>query len=103
MRVEAFGETKPIAPNVLEGKDNPEGRALNRRVELTAQTRDKVKVLPKAQAPRAVAPKRVPAPKAKKPKRIRAPKVKRPPTIIPPRYDKNGNLVRPGKRIDYDN
>ncbi|MDP5084531.1 MAG: OmpA family protein, partial [Yoonia sp.] len=30
------GETDPIAPNVTEsGADNPEGRALNRRVEFT--------------------------------------------------------------------
>lgn len=30
-----YGETKPIAPNLTkEGKDNPEGRAKNRRVEV---------------------------------------------------------------------
>ena len=30
-----FGQTKPIAPNkTKEGKDNPEGRAQNRRVEI---------------------------------------------------------------------
>src|SRR5207247_7760865 len=29
-----YGETKPIAPNTLpNGKDNPEGRQLNRRTE----------------------------------------------------------------------
>ncbi len=29
-----YGETKPIAPNEIDGKDNPEGRQLNRRVML---------------------------------------------------------------------
>ena len=34
--VEGFGETEPVAPNQHEdGSDNPEGRALNRRVEIT--------------------------------------------------------------------
>jgi outer membrane protein OmpA-like peptidoglycan-associated protein len=28
-----FGETKPLAPNQVNGKDNPEGRKLNRRTE----------------------------------------------------------------------
>ena len=34
-RVEAigYGETKPIAPNTINGKDNPEGRQKNRRTE----------------------------------------------------------------------
>lgn len=31
-----FGETKPVAPNTMpDGSDNPEGRALNRRVVIT--------------------------------------------------------------------
>jgi outer membrane protein OmpA-like peptidoglycan-associated protein len=29
-----FGESRPVEPNTRGGKDNPEGRALNRRVEL---------------------------------------------------------------------
>ncbi|MEH1166257.1 OmpA family protein [Micromonospora sp. CPCC 205539] len=29
-----FGETRPVAPNTLNGKDNPKGRASNRRVEI---------------------------------------------------------------------
>ena len=34
MTSRGYGETKPVAPNVLAGgKDNPEGRALNRRTE----------------------------------------------------------------------
>lgn len=33
---EGFGETKPVAPNeTADGEDNPDGRALNRRVEIT--------------------------------------------------------------------
>ena len=28
-----FGETIPVAPNEIDGKDNPEGRAKNRRTE----------------------------------------------------------------------
>ena len=33
-QVEGFGETDPAAPNEEGGVDNPEGRALNRRVEI---------------------------------------------------------------------
>ncbi len=29
-----YGETMPVAPNKVDGKDNPEGRKLNRRTEL---------------------------------------------------------------------
>ena len=29
-----MGEKQPIAPNMINGKDNPEGRAKNRRVEI---------------------------------------------------------------------
>jgi outer membrane protein OmpA-like peptidoglycan-associated protein len=36
MRTEGFGSTRPVAANeTADGKDNPEGRALNRRVEIT--------------------------------------------------------------------
>ena len=35
----SMGESQPVAPNTLpNGKDNPEGRALNRRVEVTTVT-----------------------------------------------------------------
>ncbi len=38
--VRGWGETKPVAPNVNEdGSDNPEGRALNRRVTVTIPVR----------------------------------------------------------------
>ncbi|WP_067803355.1 OmpA family protein [Actinomadura formosensis] len=39
VRIEArgYGETKPVAPNEQGGKDDPEGRAKNRRVEITYQ------------------------------------------------------------------
>ncbi|GAA4224600.1 hypothetical protein GCM10022254_04420 [Actinomadura meridiana] len=30
-----YGEARPVAPNELDGKDNPSGRAKNRRVEIT--------------------------------------------------------------------
>lgn len=30
-----YGDTQPIAENIRGGEDNPEGRALNRRVEIT--------------------------------------------------------------------
>jgi OOP family OmpA-OmpF porin len=39
-RLEAVGkgESEPVAPNMLpDGRDNPEGRALNRRAELKVQ------------------------------------------------------------------
>ncbi|HRW01540.1 MAG TPA: hypothetical protein P5314_07170 [Tetrasphaera sp.] len=32
--VEGFGKGRPVAPNSQGGEDNPEGRALNRRVEI---------------------------------------------------------------------
>jgi outer membrane protein OmpA-like peptidoglycan-associated protein len=36
MTMEGFGATQPVAPNETEdGDDNPEGRALNRRVEIS--------------------------------------------------------------------
>ncbi|MGI5326371.1 OmpA family protein [Actinomadura nitritigenes] len=37
LRIEAkgYGETRPIAPNLVGGKDNPSGRAKNRRVDIT--------------------------------------------------------------------
>ena len=31
---DGFGEDQPVAPNEIEGRDNPAGRALNRRVEI---------------------------------------------------------------------
>ncbi|MCR6626493.1 MAG: OmpA family protein [Pseudoxanthomonas sp.] len=33
-----YGETQPVAPNELRGKDNPAGRQLNRRVEIFVRT-----------------------------------------------------------------
>ena len=39
MATSSEGELNPVAPNTLpNGKDNPEGRALNRRVEVTTVT-----------------------------------------------------------------
>jgi outer membrane protein OmpA-like peptidoglycan-associated protein len=36
MTTEGFGETQPVAPNETpDGEDNPDGRALNRRVDIT--------------------------------------------------------------------
>jgi outer membrane protein OmpA-like peptidoglycan-associated protein len=35
VRARGFGEAHPVAPNQLNGKDNPDGRAKNRRVELS--------------------------------------------------------------------
>jgi OOP family OmpA-OmpF porin len=34
LTAEGFGETRPVAPNELNGADNPAGRQLNRRVEI---------------------------------------------------------------------
>lgn len=33
MEAKGYGETKPVAPNTLNGKDNPDGRKKNRRTE----------------------------------------------------------------------
>ena len=38
LAAEGFGKQRPVAPNTLaDGKDNPAGRALNRRVEAVVQ------------------------------------------------------------------
>jgi len=37
LSTEGRGEQDPIAPNTKDGKDNPEGRAMNRRAELKVQ------------------------------------------------------------------
>ncbi|MDO5627359.1 MAG: OmpA family protein [Mobilicoccus sp.] len=34
LTVEGFGDTQPIEPNEVNGEDNPDGRAKNRRVEI---------------------------------------------------------------------
>lgn len=34
LKIEGFGEREPVEPNKVDGKDNPQGRALNRRVEI---------------------------------------------------------------------
>lgn len=34
LQVEGFGESEPVEPNEVDGEDNPQGRALNRRVEI---------------------------------------------------------------------
>lgn len=33
-----FGESQPVAPNEVDGRDNPSGRQLNRRVEIFVRT-----------------------------------------------------------------
>lgn len=39
--VVGYGKENPLAPNTIEGKDNPEGRALNRRVEFVVKEEKK--------------------------------------------------------------
>ncbi len=39
---QGFGETQPIAENEIGGQDNPEGRALNRRVDIRITTAKRV-------------------------------------------------------------
>ena len=34
LQAQGFGESRPVAPNTVNGKDNPAGRQLNRRVEI---------------------------------------------------------------------
>lgn len=38
MTAVGYGEQKPVAPNEINGKDNPQGRAENRRIEIFVQT-----------------------------------------------------------------
>lgn len=35
---EGVGEAQPVAPETIDGQDNPEGRAANRRVEIRAES-----------------------------------------------------------------
>jgi len=37
LSTEGKGESEPIADNTKNGRDNPEGRAMNRRAELKVQ------------------------------------------------------------------
>ncbi|KAB7610497.1 OmpA family protein [Amylibacter sp. SFDW26] len=46
LRSRGLGETTPVAKNSINGRDNPEGRALNRRVEIKVKTTKKVNHLP---------------------------------------------------------
>ena len=39
MQVEGKGEREPVAPNSTDGRDNPDGRAKNRRVALVIENR----------------------------------------------------------------
>lgn len=50
---QGYGETKPVADNTKNGKDYPEGRALNRRVEIAVKTKKKVNHLPTVSKPTA--------------------------------------------------
>ncbi len=51
MTTQGYGETKPVADNTKNGKDYPEGRALNRRVEITVKTQKRVNHLPTVSKP----------------------------------------------------
>jgi outer membrane protein OmpA-like peptidoglycan-associated protein len=53
LSTEGKGESVPIAKNEIDGKDNPEGRALNRRVEfhLTFSSRKNLRVVERDTAP----------------------------------------------------
>ena len=48
-----YGETKPVAKNMKNGQDFPEGRALNRRVDIKVKTEKKVNHLPTVSKPTA--------------------------------------------------
>jgi len=41
-----YGETQPVADNEVDGTDNPDGRALNRRVDIKVVTERRVNSLP---------------------------------------------------------
>ena len=71
---QGFGESTPIAANELNGADYPDGRARNRRVEITAKTKEKVTSLPQTPKSEKVI---VPEP----PKKIGPPKVNK--VIVP--------------------
>lgn len=38
VEAKGYGEREPVAPNALQGQDNPSGRQLNRRVEIFVRT-----------------------------------------------------------------
>jgi outer membrane protein OmpA-like peptidoglycan-associated protein len=62
------GEREPIAPNEIDGKDNPAGRAENRRVEfhLSIRPGSRVKVIKEEQAPTYIEGSSEPVPSKKK-------------------------------------
>lgn len=39
LHTRGFGKTRPVAPNTLHGRDDPQGRAKNRRVEVIIENR----------------------------------------------------------------
>jgi len=41
-----YGETRPVANNEIDGADNPQGRSLNRRVDIKVVTERRVNSLP---------------------------------------------------------
>ena len=41
-----YGETRPVANNEIDGADNPDGRSLNRRVDISVTTERRVNSLP---------------------------------------------------------
>ena len=46
IKTQGAGESQPVAKNEINGQDNPQGRALNRRVEISIKTDKKVNHLP---------------------------------------------------------
>ena len=40
--IKSVVENNPIAPNTIDGRDNPAGRAKNRRVDITVEAREEV-------------------------------------------------------------
>ncbi len=94
-----YGETQPTAENQINGQDNPQGRAINRRVEIETKTRLKVKKLPTAVPPRYNIPSKPIPPKVIAPPKPKIPNYVGPPKTVAPPKPKTPNYVAPPKPV----
>lgn len=91
LTAKGLGESQPVAANEIDGVDYPQGRARNRRVEISTQTTEKVTSLPSTAEVEPVEP-----PQPKKIDSISAPKPKKITPVAPPKPKKVTSINRQG-------